>query len=447
VPAVERGRVTSTRKKSLTAVCLVAATVGVVALAGLAAGANAASVGSELARARAEVGLPPARPNAAVNAAAEALLAGKDAKAAFAALGGVGELVTAVVPAGSALSTTQLERLVFDPRLSALAGHSGAGKVAVAAVLDPALPFARPQLAGKTVDPAVAGSIALLFPPGTATIPQVTLRERRGDGTTVTLGIVATASEGLHGAILVQLKGRDRVTGPQMGYGLRYQLSAGAASFELRTRPLPPVLRGATFAPGDGFRGADRAKFLDDLKTYPPVARTIIDYIGGAVTVRVLANTKPVCGLQTSCAGYDPGNGYFMLLNRAQLRNREFGHFVIAHELGHLVDFLGLDSFSYDRFHGLFRRSPGWKNCFPLNGGCTPFLEVFADQFGAYSLRTSTIPSGYNDPVLIGRGGPFGSLLSSQWAFRPPQDRNPLAGFGPLARSFSDAIASGGSGL
>jgi hypothetical protein len=49
--------------------------------------------------------------------------------------------------------------------------------------------------------------------------------------------------------------------------------------------------------------------------------------------------------------------------------------------------------------------------------------------------------------VLIGSGGPFGSLLSNQWAFRPPQDRNPLAGFGPLARTFTDAIASGGSGL
>jgi len=431
----------------LTATCLVAATLGLVALAGLAAGADAASISSELARARAEVGLPPARPNAAVNAAADALLAGKDAQAAFAAQGGKGKLVTALAPAGSALSTAQLERIVFDPRLSALAGQSGAGKVAVAAVLDSGLPFARPQLAGKTVDPAIAGSIALLFPPGTATIPQVTLRERRGDGTTVTLGIVATASEGLDGAILVQLKGRDRVTGPQLGYGLRYQLSAGTTSFDLRTKPLPPVLRSATFAPGEGFKGGDRAKFLQALKRFPPTAQQILDYIGGAVTVRVLANTKAVCGAPTSCAGYDPGNGYFMLLNRAQLHNPQFGLFVVAHELGHLVDFLGLDSFSYDRFNALFRRSSGWKNCFPLNGGCTPFLEVFADQFGAYSLRTRTIPSGYNDPVLIGSGGPFGSLLSSQWAFRPPQDRNPLAGFGPLARTFTDAIASGGSGL
>ena len=86
---MNEGRVTATRKKSLLATCLVAATLGLV---GLAAGVNAASIGSELTRARAEVGLPSARPNAAVNAAADALLAGKDAQAAFASQGGRGKL-------------------------------------------------------------------------------------------------------------------------------------------------------------------------------------------------------------------------------------------------------------------------------------------------------------------------------------------------------------------
>jgi hypothetical protein len=30
-----------------------------------------------------------------------------------------------------------------------------------------------------------------------------------------------------------------------------------------------------------------------------------------------------------------------------------------------------------------------------------------------------------------------------QWAFRPPQEYNPLAGFGPLAKSFENALHSG----
>jgi hypothetical protein len=429
------------RGRTLTALGLLAVT-----FAGLGATSHARGAGipSDLSRARSAVGLPPAPPNAAVSAAAAALLKGKDAKAAFSAEGGAGELATAVVPAGSALSTAQLKRIVFDPRVRALAGSRGGGRVAVAGELDTTLPFTRPVLAGATADPAVAGSIALLFPPGTATIPKVTLTERRG-GTTVTLGIVATASEGLAGAILVQLKGHDRVTGPQIGYGLRYRLTAGTSSLTLRTGPLPPVLRSASFAPGEGFRGADRAQFLRELRRFPPAARRIADYIGGAVTVRVLAKTAPVCGAPTSCAGYDPGNGYFVLLNRGQLHS-DVGRFVIAHEFGHLVDFLGLDAFSYDSFHDLFARSPKWKTCFSFRGRCTPFAEVFADQFASYGLRTETIPTGYNDPVLID-GASFGGLLTDQWAFRPPQVRNPLAGFGPLASTFTDALGSGGSGL
>jgi hypothetical protein len=162
--------------------------------------------------------------------------------------------------------------------------------------------------------------------------------------------------------------------------------------------------------------------------------------------VRALSNTAPVCGgQQTSCAGYDQGNGYFILLNRSQMAT-PFGRFAIAHELGHLVDFLGLDTFADDRFYTLFKHSPRWRSCFRFQGGCTPLIEVYADQFGVYALDLGKQPSGYNDPVLAARGS-FGRLLQQQWAFRPPQERNPLAGFGPLAKTFTDAVRSGGSGL
>ena len=411
----------------------------------LAGHASGADISSDLSRERSAAGLRVARPSPPVVGAANALLAGRDPQAAFSSAGGTGVLVTAVAPKGSALSTPQLKRIVFDPRVTAIAGSAANGNVVVAGALDTTLPFTRPVLAGVTVDPAVAGSIALLFPPGTATIPNVTLTERRGSGTTVTLGIVATATEGLAGAILVQIKGRDRVTGPQMGYGLRYRITVGTLSFDLRTRPLPRVLQSASFASGEGFEGRDRDRFLRELAGFPATARRIVGYVGGAITVRVLTSTAAVCHAQTSCGGYDPGHGYFILLNRGQLRS-EFGQFVIAHELGHLVDFLGLDSFSYDSFHTLFARSRGWRSCFPYNGHCTPFAEVFADQFASYAMRVTSIPTGYNDPVLAS-GVSFGRLLAEQWAFRPPQERNPLAGFGPLARTFTDALQSGGSGL
>ena len=119
---------------------------------------------------------------------------------------------------------------------------------------------------------------------------------------------------------------------------------------------------------------------------------------------------------------------------------------MITHELGHLVDFLGLDTFSHQEFQTLFEHSPKWKSCFPVGGQCAPFLEVYADQFGFFSTNARGIQSGYNDDRLV-TGSAFGRLLHSQWAFRPPQNRNPLAGFGPLAKSFEDALHSGSDAL
>ena len=119
---------------------------------------------------------------------------------------------------------------------------------------------------------------------------------------------------------------------------------------------------------------------------------------------------------------------------------------MITYELGHLVDFLGLDTFSHERFKTLFSKSPRWKSCFPVSGQCAPFLEVFADQFGFFGTDAHGVQSGYNDDRLASGPG-FGSLLHNQWAFRPPQNRNPLAGFGPLAKSFENALHSGDDAL
>ena len=208
----------------------------------------------------------------------------------------------------------------------------------------------------------------------------------------------------------------------------------------MKTRPLPAQLVARSWTPGPGFSGSDRAIFLRNVNSLPPGARKVLDVIGGVISVRVLANTTPVCGGPTSCAGFDPGYGYFMILNRAQLHSPR-ARFIIIHELGHLVDFLGLDTFAYQAFKKLFVTSPEWKGCFPLHGSCTPFHEVYADQFGFYGTNLTGIQSGYNDARLSSSAA-FSQLLAVQWAFRPPQDRNPLAGFGPLAKTFEGAMRS-----
>ena len=395
--------------------------------------------------ARTQVGLPAVDENPAVLAAAGAVLDGtRDAQGIFQSSGGSGELITAKAPSGGALSTDRMKAVVFDPRVTAFAVLVRDRTVAVAAALDPNRPFPAPVLAGALIDPGVAGSLAVLFPPSSGTIPQITLQRYRGRQLT-TPEVAATAEPGVEGAILVLLKGRDRVTGPQIGYGLTYTLKIGNRSYTVRTRPIPSALVSRSFVAGPGFTGADRARFMKTVASLPPTGRKIVDIIGGAITASVLSNTAAICGAQTSCAGIDPGNGYFLIMNRAQLRSA-IGRFVITHELGHLVDFLGLDAWSAEDFRSLFSKSRNWKKCFPLRGQCSPSLEVFADQFAFFSTNARGVQSGYGDDRLA-TSSAFAKTLHTQWAFRPPQDINPLAGYGPLAKSFESALRSGEGAL
>jgi hypothetical protein len=390
--------------------------------------------------ARNAVGLPPVTENPAVTSAAGAVLDGADPRTSFTTAGGFGELFTATAPAGGALSTDTLKTIVFDPRVTSLSVLVRGGKVAVAGALDPNKHFPAPVLAGAVVDPAVVGSLAVLYPPNAGTIPRITLQRKQGPEV-VSVGTAATASPGLEGAILLQIKGRDQVTGPQIGYGLTYTLKIGTGrSFVVRTRAVPTVLTSRSFVAGPGFSGANRKLFLKAVAALPAQGRQVIDIIRGAVTASVLANSKPICGEQTSCAGFDPGNGYFMIINRSQLHS-SFGRFAITHELGHLVDFLGLNTFSHESFQKLFSESRKWRSCYPLRGQCTPFLEVFADQFGFFSTNARGVQTGYGDDRLA-TSPAFASTLRAQWAFRPPQELNPLSGFGPLAKSFEVAMHS-----
>ena len=161
----------------------------------------------------------------------------------------------------------------------------------------------------------------------------------------------------------------------------------------------------------------------------------------------VLANSAPNCGAQTSCAGFDPGNGYFLILNRAQLHSSA-GRFVITHELGHLVDFLGLDTFSHDRFKTLFSSSPKWKSCFHgSEGQCAPSSRCSPTSSAFFSTSAHGRPFGLQRRAPRHGRGVREPAAQAQWAFRPPQSRNPLAGFGPLAKSFENALHSGEDAL
>jgi hypothetical protein len=71
---------------------------------------------------------------------------------------------------------------------------------------------------------------------------------------------------------------------------------------------------------------------------------------------------------------------------------------------------------------------------------------VFADQFGFYSTNAHGVQTGYGDDRLA-TSSALTTVLRAQWAFRPPQELNPLAGYGPLAKSFENAMHSGQDAL
>ena len=151
---------------------------------------------------------------------------------------------------------------------------------------------------------------------------------------------------GADGAILVALKGQDRITGPQIGYGITGTIKVGFHLSTAKTIPIPKTLKSRPFVAGPGFKGSDKAAFLrrcprDAVRGQEESSRCS----RARATPSVLGNTAPLCGFQTSCAGIHPSWGYFLVVNRAQLRS-QIGHFIVTHEAGHLVDSLGLDEVS-----------------------------------------------------------------------------------------------------
>ena len=63
------------------------------------------------------------------------------------------------------------------------------------------------------------------------------------------------------------------------------------------------------------------------------------------------------------------------------------------------------------------------------------------------TLKASPNPAIAGQQIMLSTSSAFATNLRAQWAFRPPQDSNPLAGYGPLAKSFEIALRSGESAL
>jgi hypothetical protein len=199
-----------------------------------------------------------------------------------------------------------------------------------------------------------------------------------------------------------------------LGVGTELRLLVGERQLTARVGPLPASVAGRGWAFAGGLRAGERRLFLDTVASFRAPARRILRQLSGGVLVQ-----RGSCGA-TSCAGFD-GRLWFIRLHPAQLRER-YAPFLIAHELGHLVEELGLDQAARSRFQRAFRRSARWTDCFRARDGrCTPEGELFADQFAFYALgrRDGRAPaSGYGTrPLLEARR--FQRLLVEGWVLRP----------------------------
>lgn len=310
----------------------------------------------------------------------------------------------------------ELLALALDPRATGIAARDTAVGVTMRIAVDASQPLAGPVYP-QTVDPGSPVGLAVLLPHAPA---PVRLWERRGSAAVLLPTKVERAS-GLGGAVLVDVGMPGE--GLQLAYGLSYRLALGATSLSFQAPALPASYLARSWTFTASMTPAARRAWLAAVAGAPPVARRILSEVDGAVTVS-LRN----CGAEAgdSCASVSDVGRYSVWLSPADRGDSDGGRFVVLHELGHVVDYLGLDRTGYAAFRALFQRSPAWRACFPdPDSGCVPFAEVFADQFTYYATGERNDPTGgYGDPPLATRAA-FERVLVAEYAFRPPWARNP----------------------
>jgi hypothetical protein len=324
--------------------------------------------------------------------------------------------------AGAAVlaGANQLRAVLLDPRTTLAATEPRAGgTVALSLLTDTSVPLDEPVLPLR-LDPASPLGLVVLLParPGS-----VRLLELRTTGE-VALPLRLRRATGAGGASLVQLDGSE--DGLRIAYATRYRLVVDGTSWSYETPALPRAYLVRSWRFGPTMRPRDRAAFLRALASAPPFARALVAQVDGAITV----NRRACDAKDSSCAEYDRAGAYSMSIAPADFADSFADlRYVALHELGHLIDYVGLDTGAYGAFRTLFRTSPRWRNCFPdvmADSGCVDFAEILADQFAYWATGLRADPSGgYGDPPLVAPAK-FEAVLRAQWAFRPPLWRNPV---------------------
>lgn len=342
---------------------------------------------------------------------------------AYHAAGGTGTLELALIPSGWTVqrildTLPWIRPLMLDPRATTITVEPGrAGVQVIAVAADTSSPAGRTvSWPRDPVQPSGVGGLTVIAP--AAAHQTVQLLERRA-GIYTPLASLTDAGDGFPGSRVFTAVSGETL---RLAYSTVYRIDTGAGSAVFTTAGINAQVRARGFA-FHGMTAVQKQTFSRAFVHVPALVKQIRASLDGAIGIS--ADGASRCGAGLSCAGGSSA-GFHMWMNAQHLRS-QFSQFVVLHEFGHIVNFLGIDDKGMASFAQAFHRSPKWKSCFSHSlGQCPPLAEIFADQFAFYASGLTNVRSGYGDPQLIARAA-FGRLLARTFLIRSSGLYDPFA--------------------
>lgn len=225
--------------------------------------------------------------------------------------------------------------------------------------------------------------------------------------------------------------GQEMSKGLRLAWGAEYRISQAGLSDQFKTKGAQSSSKGFQWA--GSAKGKYKRMILASIRKMSPVFRRMVDKVAPFTKVAVHK------GGGSSLANYDPQNRntpFSISFDRSHLAMLKFRREVIAHELGHIIDFAGFDEDSYKAFKRLLHKSKKWRYCSsvgyrppsagPSRWPCSEDMEMLADQFAYAAVGKRSGIGGYGTPILAKRSKML-ALMEQQFAFLSPYGGQTLA--------------------
>lgn len=280
--------------------------------------------------------------------------------------------------------------LIADPRVITLDDASADSRVAVAVTIDPNQAWHTPILLERTFDLLSGSRLRGVLPPGTDPVWWEINRSGSWQPLRSFPGVEIMAESDVGAGAFELGDSLDRLGGGlPPGARLRVRTSTGDAA-EFATRPIPAAVKRRSFRFASGMTARDRRAFRRAVASASPAARRLIAQLDDFTTVSHAARLE---GGAAGRAGQRPEGGWSVQINTGVLRG-DFTAFkvTVLHELGHLVEFAGIDerdAAALDRTiprRGRCKYDPEHPVVYQT-GPCAARSERFADTFAKWALN------------------------------------------------------------